>query len=462
MYKRQVEHEAYVEVETASPLEIRRLAIRKLAERMPVGSNVKATVAATKEKVVLVRLVDQLDGIVPISELSWSRIEHIADEVRVGEKVRAKVIKIDLEAGKVVLSVKALLEKPYDLMKVSHPVGAKVTGRVRKISKNHAYVDLENGADGVINRKNLAHVHVKDISDFVSEGDEVAAQLVSFNDDQEQVDLSLKALIPNPYDSFKSKHRVGEGGEVHVLSVTKHNGYIDLGGGATGSIFRREIQHGSVEDARDHLTKGQKVGVRIIKFDDDRQEVKLSMKALLPEPYPAFKAAYLVGQAVTGEVNGYNKSFAYLDLPGGAKGVIHVSQLANRRVGSPEEIVTKGQTLRAVIKRFDDEREQIELSLTMAERLSAPPTRSAAVAPIHAQPKPQPAAREVAAPRTQTPAVQKRVARAEGRSVSDAHTKAAASLGLAPGQVTATTLRKEKFGLLGALKQTAVVEVVEI
>ncbi len=542
-----IEREATVEIDSGSPLERQKAGIRNLAERIREGTVVNVTVTETKDRVVFVSLGQGLEGRIPISELAWGFTDHVADEARAGESLRAVVTKIDLDRGEVALSVKALLPKPYDLYKASNSIGSQVTATVRNITDSHAYVDLSDAVDGVVFIRELAHGRVNHPSDIVVEGEvitvqikgfnderdqvelsvkallpkpleafkshhragsrvvgvvrnvtknhvyvelehgaegvifvgdlahgrtndaravskqgaSVTAQVKGFNDERGQVELSIKALLPKPYDAFKAGHHIGEDVDGTVRKVTKSHAYVELGDGVDGAIFKRELTHGNVDDAQDHVREGEKVRARIKGFNDERDQVELSKKALLPEPYPAFKASHSIGQAVQGVVNGWNKSFAYVDLAGGVKGAIHVSQLASHRVGSPEEVVSKGQSVTAVVKGFDDSRKQVEISLTMAVRSAAPPRRNLAP-PI----APQAPARSVAsrppaptsARRAPTP---KRTATAEGSSVAEACANAAASLGLTPAQVLSRTVRAEKRGFFGGVKQTAIVEVTE-
>lgn len=199
------------------------------------------------------------------------------------------------------------------------------------------------------------------------------------------------------YQSFKESHRVREAVAGTVRNATATHVYVDLDGGTVhGAVYVRELAYEPVERASDRVVEGGAIRAEIRGFDDERLQVELSVKALLPKPYDQLKATNALGAVVEGHVTGMNAFFAYMTLTSGAEASIHVSKLASYRVSEPGALVSKGQHLRAVIVGFDDQRRKVELSL-----ISVPADVPSTV-PASARITPPPASRQPAPARPVT------------------------------------------------------------
>ncbi|MDQ6948044.1 MAG: S1 RNA-binding domain-containing protein [Actinomycetota bacterium] len=406
---------------------------------------------------VSVRLPDEVTGSIHISDVSYEHVESLEANFEPGDPVQAAILGFDADRRQVNLSIKALLPKPFDEFRRTHGAGAVVAGTVRDVTPNRVYLDLGGGVKGAVFIREWAYERIEHLEDHVSPGETVRAAIVDFDADRGQVNLSVKALLPKPYDAFKASHRVGETLVGIARKVTDTHVYVELDGGRVdGAVHIRELAYDHVEKPSDRVGEGEQVRAAIKSFNDARSQVELSIKALLPKPYDAFKSRTAIGATVDAEVTGMNKSFAYVSLPGGADGSIHISKLASYRVPDPSAVVTRRQRVRAIVLGFDDARSKVELALapaTVGTAPSAPPPPSVA----------RPAARPpVQARATSAPPPVRRSARAEGRSVEEATRTAAAQLGRPTSQVTARVIRSPKTSLLGRVKETAIVEVTEI
>ncbi|GHG60783.1 hypothetical protein GCM10012320_35490 [Sinomonas cellulolyticus] len=364
--------------------------------RFPPGARISGTINARIERVVFVDLGDDVDGSIHISELDHLRLPTAEDFSQIGATVEAVVVGFDDEARRVDLSRKKALPHPYDGYKARHKIGDKVRATVRRATKSHVYLTHSNGATGVIFIRNLGACNITDASMAVSAGEEIVAEIVGFSDSKKLVELSVSALR---YREYKARHSVGDKVEGRIVGATRTHVYVEHSNGATGAVFAKNLVHGGIDDASTVVAIGEKLTAQIIEFKDERLQVELSVKALLPEPYPAFKSSTLVGASVTAVVTGFNDSFAYVTLPGGVGGSIHVSELSSFRVGKPADVLSKGQQVTAAVVGFDDQRKKVQLSLRHSpstpgqnapvETRPAPTASRTAPARIHSKPRPR-------------------------------------------------------------------------
>lgn len=343
-----------------------------------LGEVVSSTVRNATDSRVYVLLDGQVEGVIHVSQLAHEHVDRASDAVEEGAGLTLSVIGFNDERRQVELSRKALLATPYESYKANHNIGDTVRAPVRNATKTHAYLDLDGGVTGAIFFRDLDYDQVDDASVHSPPGINITAKIIKFNDKRGQVELSRKALLPKPYVAFKQNHALGDTVSGRVRSAIKTHVYLDLGSGVTGAIFFRDLDYERVDDASVHSPVGTDITARIIKFNDERDQVELSRKALLPKPYAGFKATHSIGQSVSGIVRSTNKSFAYVDLEGGAQGIIHISHLSTYRVNLPSDVVTNGQQVQATITKFNDERDQVDLSLRVPPSAPAPrmPTAS--------------------------------------------------------------------------------------
>jgi predicted RNA-binding protein with RPS1 domain len=259
---------------------------------------------------------------------------------------------------------------------------------------------------------------------------------------------------------------------------------VELDGGVRGTIRRTEFAHEAPTDMTNAVEIGEVLRAEVLEIDRSHREVKLSAKRLLPPPYIAFKNSHFVGQKVAGIVTNTIPSFAFVRLPGGVDGSIHVRNQATGFVAHPDQVVTKGQTLHPVIIGFDDDRKRVNLSLTAqtsADTPSASQPAPPSVRPAAARPmmppatrpsrpsggppafRPTPPSEEAGTPpRWQSPPVQpaarrpaRRTATAEGNTVDEAVSVECGKLRVQPRQVRVDVLDEGKRGLFGPVKQMA-------
>ena len=234
------------------------------------------------------------------------------------------------------------------------------------MTDSYAYLVLADGVEGAIHVSQLAWRRVERARDALAEGAQVEARVLSYDEDRRRADLSRKALVPKPYEAFKRALGVDDVIIGRIRGATSTHVYLDLGEPGypvAGVIHVREWAHGQTPDVSAHAPVGKRGKVKIIKFDDQREQVELSRKRLMPHPFPGYQAAHRIGQVVAGVIRNTNRSFAYVDLGNGVEGIIHVSKLAPHRISEPAD-VSAGQQIQAKVLDFDADRKQVVLALS--------------------------------------------------------------------------------------------------
>ena len=333
----------------------------------PVGTTVRGEVRTVTDSHAYLVLADDVEGSIHVSQLAWRRVERASEVLAEGTQVDARVLAYDEARRRAELSRKALVPKPYDAFKRALGVDDVVIGRIRGAIPTHVYLDLgEPGypVAGVIHFREWAHEDTPDVSAHAPVGKRGKVKIIKFDDQREQVELSRKGLMPDPYDGYQRTHPVGAVVTGRVRRAIPALVFLDLGGGVQGAIHVRQLDHVHVADASDFCPIGTVLEAAITGYNDERHQVELSRKEVLPRPFPRYKAAHWAGQVVEGVIRNTNRSFAYVDLGDGAEGIIHVSRLAAHRISEPTDVVSVGQRIQAKIIDFDDNREQVVLALS--------------------------------------------------------------------------------------------------
>lgn len=385
-----VDVDAQVVLALETPAEQQRRLATRFAADHPVGSVVDATVVRLMDRGALIDFGSGLEGLVPLAELSWERVDHASRVVTPGDQVRLVVTRLPEPPAQIELSLRALTPNPITIYTARYPVDSVVFGEVRSVTKRLVFVDLAPGVVGTIHVSELSHDRVEDANDVIGEGIAVRSKIIDYDQGRGQVRLSVKRLQPEPFEAYRADHKIGDTVHGRVRNATANRVFVVLDNGVIGVIYVRDLVHQEITDAAAMVQAEMLISARIIGFDEVRKQVKLSRKALLPKPFAQFKATHRIGESVDGTVSGMNRSFAYVDLPDGVDGAIHVGQLSDQRIGHPSEVVTAGQRLRFVIIGFNDAREQVELSLRRNATAAAPAATAAAPLRRTAPPVPPP------------------------------------------------------------------------
>lgn len=245
-----------------------------------------------------------IDGLLHVTDLSWSRVAKASDVVAVGSELDVKVLKIDPATRKISLGVKQLSENPWSVAATKFQVGERVAGTVVRLTDFGAFVELIPGVDGLIHLSEMSWDRkVRKPGDLLKIGDRVDVVVLQLNATERKIGLGLKQALGDPWEAVPEKYPVGSVVEGPVTNLTNFGAFVDLGDGIEGMIHISDITHEKrVEHPREHLAKGQTVKTTVLELDRERRRIRLGMKQLEPTSVDHFIAEHQVGNSVTGRI----------------------------------------------------------------------------------------------------------------------------------------------------------------
>jgi len=338
---------------------------KELLKSLEPGQVVRGTVKNLTQFGAFVDL-GGVDGLLRKKEMSWGRINHPSEVVKKGEKIEAKVISVNPAEGKVALSLRGKSPDPWASVEEKYPVGSTVTGKVTNTVDYGAFVELEEGVEGLIYISEMSwsrrQTHP---SKIVSEGDTVEVNVQEVNPRKKTIALSLKSLQPNPWELLATKYTPGISVVKGVVrGVTSYGAFVEIEEGIDGLVHYTDMSWAkqAVRPA-DIVREGDEVEVMVLSINAEEQQVSLGLKQVGPDPWAKVPEQYKVGAVVKGEIVKITDFGAFAKLEDGVEGLIHISELAERRIESPEEIVSVGDVLDLKVITLDPIARKIGLSL---------------------------------------------------------------------------------------------------
>lgn len=331
------------------------------SKELQVGDVVTGSVTKVEEKQVLVNVGYKTDGVIPISELANVHIEKASDVVELGQTLELKIIK--LEENDLVLSKRAVdAEKAWVELQEKFNSGYVFDVTVKDIVNGGLVVDL--GVRGFI-PASLVEVHyVEDFADY--KGKTLAVKIVELDREKNRVILSHKAVVELELDSKKkeaiSSLKEGDVVEGTVQRLTDFGAFVNVGG-VDGLVHISQISHERVEQPSEVLEQGQKVKVKVLSVDADTQRISLSIKAAQPGPWENVAGEIKAGDIREGVVKRLVTFGAFVEILPGVEGLVHVSQIANRHVKNPNEVLEMGQEVKVKVLEVHVAEKRISLSI---------------------------------------------------------------------------------------------------
>jgi len=248
--------------------------------RYPVGAHVHGRVISVTDYGAFVELEQGIEGLVHVSEMTWSkRMKHPSKLVNVGDQVDCVVISVNPTERRISLGMRQLAANPWDTLHDKYPVGATVEGRVRNLTEFGAFVEIEDGIDGLVHVSNLSWTtRVKHPSEVLKKGDRVKAVILAIEPDKRRLSLGVKQMQPDVWDSFFGNHRVGDIVHGKVLRVATFGAFVEIADGIEGLCHNSEAVDGNGQPM--HLEPGQEFDFKIIKMNQEEKKVGLSIKAV--------------------------------------------------------------------------------------------------------------------------------------------------------------------------------------
>jgi len=306
-----------------------------------------------------------IDGLLHVTDMSWGRIGHPSEIFQVGDQVEVVVLHFDKETGRVSLGYKQKSSDPWETVETKYAVGSKVLGRVVSLTNYGAFVELEAGVEGLVHVSEMSWTRrVRHPSKLVNIGDQVEVMVLDVNKATKRISLGMKQVEPDPWATIEERYSSGMRAQGKVRNLTDFGAFVELEPGVDGLLhisdmsWTRNIGHPS-----EILKKGQPIETLILNVDREAKRISLGLKQIQPDPWEMVAERYPVGSRVTGKVVRLTDFGAFVELEPGVDGLLHISQMAERPVGRPEDIVNVGDELTLVVIRVDPAERRIGLSL---------------------------------------------------------------------------------------------------
>jgi small subunit ribosomal protein S1 len=336
----------------------------KFLANIDKGSLVQGVVKNITEFGAFIDL-DGIDGLLHITDMSWTRINHPSEILTVGQEIELIVTDIDKEKERVSLGLKQKTENPWDKIADKYPVNSRVQAKVSSLTAYGAFVELEPGIEGLIHISELSWTkRINRPSDVLSKGQEVTALVLDVNKEEQKISLSLRALEPNPWDEVSVKYPPGTVVKGVVRSFTAYGAFVELPEGLDAMIhvsdlsWTRKINHPS-----EMLKKGQEVEAVVLEIDKTNQRISLGVKQLTEDPWKNIENVYKVGDVVKGKVSKIASFGAFVQLADEIDGLVHISQISTDRVNRVKDVLKVGQEVEARIVKLDKTERRIGLSI---------------------------------------------------------------------------------------------------
>lgn len=309
--------------------------------------------------------VGPVDGLLHINDISWKRIKHPSEVLREGQRVWVKVLSFDREKEKISLGMKQLTPDPWENIEEKYPVGSRVKGKVSGITDYGAFVELEEGVEGLIHISEFSWTkRIKHPSEVLKEGDEVECVVIDIKPDERRLSLSLKRVEENPWENVEEKYPVGAVVSAKVKKILANRVIVELEEGVEAFINADDLTWSKrLKKPSDILQVGDELKVKILEVDGKRRRIRAGLKQIMPDPWQEFVSKYKEGDVVKGEVTSVTPFGAFVKLTDEVEGLVHVSQLDDKKVKAPEDVVKVGDTLTAVITKIDNENRKVSLSV---------------------------------------------------------------------------------------------------
>ena len=339
----------------------------KLLSEMTPGDIRKGTVKNITDFGAFIDL-NGLDGLLHITDMSWGRLGHPSEILKVGQELDVVVLDVNKEKERVSLGLKQKMTNPWDNIEAKYPVGQKVKGKVVSLVPYGAFVQLEPGVEGLVHVTELSWTkRIAKPGDVLKQDQEIEAVVLGINRDEQKISLGVRQLESNPWDSAAAKYAVGQKVKGQVRNLTSYGAFVELEEGIDGMIhvsdmsWTRKINHPS-----EVMKKGDIVEATVLEVDRPNQRIALGLKQLEIDPWDNIEKLYKVGDLVTGKVTKLASFGAFVGLQHDIDGLVHISQISEDRVDKIKNVLKAGQDVSARVVKIDKGERRIGLSIKAA------------------------------------------------------------------------------------------------
>jgi small subunit ribosomal protein S1 len=340
-----------------------------------------ATMAAIQEGKVVEGIVKNIteygvfvdlggvDGLLHITDISWGRVKHPSEFFSIGDSIKVKILNLDLENERVSLGMKQLVEDPWSTAAQKYAVGSRVTGKVVSLTDYGAFIELEEGIEGLIHVSEMSWTRkIRHPSKIVSVGDEVEAVVLDIKPESRRISLGMKQVVPNPWDVISEKYPVGTTIEGKIKNITDFGLFIGIDEGIDGLVHISDISWTKrIKHPSEIYKKGDVVQAIVLDIEKDNERFSLGIKQLQEDPWKTVPEKYKVGKEITGTITNLTDFGIFVELEEGIEGLVHISEISKEKIKSPMEKFKIGDVITAKVMNINTEERRIGLSIKRLE-----------------------------------------------------------------------------------------------
>jgi small subunit ribosomal protein S1 len=311
-----------------------------------------------------------IDGLLHITDMSWGRVSHPSEVVKVGDQLRVVILKYDPARERVSLGMKQILPDPWSDARNRYPAGARVHGKVVSLTDYGAFVELEKGVEGLVHVSEMSWTkRVNHPRDVLSEGQDVDVQVLDVDPQNRRISLGLKQTEPNPWDLVRVNHPVGSHVRGKIKSITDFGIFVGVAEGIDGLVHVSDLHWTKkIKHASELYKKGDDVEAVVLGVDVENERISLGIKQMTPDPWVTLRERYPDGSRIHGRVTSVADFGVFVEIEEGIEGLIHISQLSTERVDKPQSLYKPGDEVEAEVISIDPKERRIALSIKALRR----------------------------------------------------------------------------------------------
>ncbi len=313
-----------------------------------------------------------VDGLLHITDISWGRVKHPSELFSVGDEITVKILNLDLEKERVSLGIKQLTEDPWASASEKYPPRTRITGRVVSLTDYGAFVELEEGVEGLIHVSEMSWTRkIRHPSKVVSVGEEVEAIVLDIKPENRRISLGMKQVVPNPWDVIGEKYPVGTTIEGKIKNITDFGLFIGIDEGIDGLVHISDISWTKrIKHPSEIYKKGDIVQAIVLDIDKANERFSLGIKQIQSDPWESVPERYAVGTEITGTVTNVTDFGIFVELEEGIEGLVHVSEITKEKIKTPAGQFNVGDVINAKIMNVNVDERRIGLSIKALEMAS--------------------------------------------------------------------------------------------
>ncbi len=340
---------------------------RTLLEEVKPGDRRRGQVKNITDYGAFVDL-DGLDGLLHITDMSWGRIQHPSEMVKQGEELEVVIIEIDRDRERVSLGLKQLSDNPWDRIEEKYPVGATISGKVVNLVPYGAFIEIEEGVEGLVHVTELSWTkRISKPGEVLRIGEEIKAVILGIQKDEQKISLGVRQLEENPWEMARHNYPVGARVRGRVRNLTSYGAFVELEEGIDGMVHVSDMSWTrKINNPTEMVKKGDEVDAIVLDVDAGSQRISLGMKQATSDPWDEIDTHFKIGDMVEGKVTKITNYGAFVELEHDIDGLVHISQINEERVEKISDVLDIDSSVTARVIKIDKDERRVGLSIKAA------------------------------------------------------------------------------------------------